>query len=114
VGIHEVIIEVGDIAEAVEFYTKVVGLKLVRIVEEGGAKAAELDADGQRVSLVASGGPGVRFALRTTNVRAERRRLGRHSVEPVPGEPVEAAGGAWLGFTDPWGNRLGYWQESQD
>ena len=110
-GIHEVIIEVGDVATAVEFYTKVVGFKLVRTVEHGGRKAAELDADGQRVSLVGTGGPAVRFALRTADVRAEQRRLARHKVEHVAGEPVDAPGGSWLGFTDPWGNRLGYWQE---
>jgi len=112
VGIHEVIIEVGDVTSAVEFYTKVVGFKLVRIVEQGGRKAAEMDADGQRVSLVGAGGPGVRFALRSADVRAEQRRLGRHKVDKVAPQPVEAAGGSWLGFTDPWGNRLGYWQES--
>lgn len=110
-GIHEVIIEVGDVTAAVEFYTKVVGFKLVRVVEEGGRKAAELDADGQRVSLVATGSGGIRFALRSADVRAEQRRLGRHKVDGVSSEPVQSKGGTWLGFRDPWGNRLGYWQE---
>lgn len=109
-SIHEVVIEVGDVAAAVDFYTKVVGFKLVRTVDEGRAKAAELDAGGQRVTLVASGGPGVRLALPSKDVKADRRRLGRHGVE-TGDEPVETAGGAWLDFSDPWGNRLGYWQD---
>lgn len=109
-SIHEIVIEVGDVAAGVEFYTKVAGFKLVRTVNEGRAKAAELDAGGQRVTLVASGGPGVRLALPAKDVRAEKRRLGRRGVE-ADEEPLETPGGAWLGFTDPWGNRLGYWQE---
>jgi len=47
-------------------------------------------------------------------VRAEQRRLSRHKVEHVADEPVDAPGGVWLGFTDPWGNRLGYWQERDE
>lgn len=113
-GIHEVIIEVGDVTTAVDFYTKVVGFKLVRIVEHNGRKAAELDADGQRVSLVGTGTPGVRFALRSADVRADQRRLARHKVEHVAQTPAEVPGGVWLGFTDPWGNRLGYWQERDE
>lgn len=109
--IQELIIQVGDIEQAVAFYTKVVGLKHVRTVEHEGATVAELDADGQRVTLMPSSSPGMRLALQVPSIQARRRRLGREKVSMADGGPVELAGGAWLSFTDPWGNQLGYWEE---
>lgn len=111
-SVGEIIIEVGDVNEAVEFYSSVCGFRYVRTVEQEGRKVAEMDAgDGQRVTLVGSGGRGVRLALVTKDARAEQRRLKRLKVD-VDGElPTEVPGGAWVGFTDPWGNELGFWQE---
>ncbi|HWB72162.1 MAG TPA: VOC family protein [Egibacteraceae bacterium] len=108
--IHEVIVQVGDVEAAIAFYTDVVGFTYVRTVEHEGAKVVELDADGQRVTLVPSRAPGVRLALGTRDARAEQRRLRRAGVTMHAKSPVEVAGGAWLSFEDPWGNRLGYWQ----
>jgi catechol 2,3-dioxygenase-like lactoylglutathione lyase family enzyme len=93
VHIHEVIIEVGDIDAAIGFYRDVLGLVHVRTVEHDGARIAEMDADGQRVSLVAGERSGVRLAF-----------------EAEGGGPVDVDGGRWLGFADPWGNRLGCWE----
>lgn len=111
-SIGEVIIEVGDVGEAVEFYSSVCGFKYLRTIQQEGQKVAEMDAgDGQRVTLVPSGGPGVLLALTTKDARAEQRRLRRLKLE-LDGElPTEVPGGAWIPFTDPWGNRLGYWQD---
>ena len=112
VQIHEVVIQVGDIDAAITFYTQVCGFDFVRTVEHEGQKVAELDADGQRVTLVPALRGGVQLALRTSDARAEQRRLRRKGVT-VHGEgPVEVAGGAWLAFEDPWGNKLGWWQDA--
>jgi predicted enzyme related to lactoylglutathione lyase len=113
VRIHEVIIEVGDVDAAVAFYTEVLGMRHVRTVEHADARVAELDADGQRVSLVPSDHARVRLALATASVTSRERRL-RKSKAGIDGDGyVEVEGGRWLGFTDPWGNRLGFW-EPQD
>ncbi len=108
--IHEVIIEVGDVEEAIGFYTEVVGMRHVRTVEQGDVRVAELDADGQRVSLVPSAQPRVRLALETASLSSRARRV-RGSKGAIEGDgAVEVDGGRWLGVTDPWGNRLGFWE----
>lgn len=108
-GIAEVIIHVGDVDAAVTFYTKVCRMRFVRALEESGSAVAELDADGQRVTLVESKTAGVQLALETGDARAEHRRMKRRQVTSH-GDPTEVDGGLWVGFEDPWGNRLGYWQ----
>lgn len=108
--IHEVIIEVGDVAAAISFYTEVIGMRHVRTLEHEGQQVAELDADGQRVSLVPAEQPRVRLALETASVTSRERRV-RGSTGAVDGDGfVEVDGGRWLGITDPWGNRLGFWE----
>jgi catechol 2,3-dioxygenase-like lactoylglutathione lyase family enzyme len=110
VRIHEVIIEVGDLDAAIAFYTEVVGLRHVRTVEASGRRLAELDAEGQRVSLVTTDRPRLRLAFETASVRGRQRRLRKHGVEADGGGHVDVDGGRWLGFADPWGNRLGFWE----
>lgn len=109
--IHEVVIQVGDVEEAIAFYTRVVGLKHVRSVEHEGAWVAELEAEGQRVTLVPSEHPGVVLALETPSALSRKRRLARHEVPVEDGVPLDVPGGSWLPFTDPWGNRLGFWED---
>ncbi|HVM18959.1 MAG TPA: VOC family protein [Egibacteraceae bacterium] len=106
----EIIITVADIDAAVDFYTDACRFTYVRTVEHQGAKAVELDADGQRVTLVAGDTPGIRLVLEANNVRADHRRLARRNA--AAGEPIESVGGTWLPFDDPWGNHLGYWKPS--
>jgi catechol 2,3-dioxygenase-like lactoylglutathione lyase family enzyme len=110
VHIHEVIIEVGDIDAAIGFYRDVLGLVHVRTVEHDGARIAEMDADGQRVSLVAGERSGVRLAFGTASARSRERRLKANGIEAEGGGPFDVDGGRWLGFADPWGNRLGCWE----
>jgi catechol 2,3-dioxygenase-like lactoylglutathione lyase family enzyme len=107
--IREIVIQVGDVEEAVAFYRDVCGFLHIRTVEHEGAQIAEMDADGQRVSLAQSPDPGVALVLRSKNARSERRRLQR--INDYDGKPVKVEGGVWLPLTDPWGNQLGYWQE---
>lgn len=108
--IAEVIIQVGDVEAAVSFYVDVCGFAHVRTVTHDGAQVAELDAGGQRISLVESPQAGVRLALATSDVAAARRRLKRMKVPMGAQQPEDVDGAAWLPFTDPWGNHLGYWQ----
>lgn len=114
VGIAEVIIQVGDLDRAVDFYRSTCGFEHVRTVEHDGARVAEMDADGVRVTLVPAAAPGVRLALETADAAKQRRALRRAHVD-VPKEAlVEAPGGAWLPFTDPWGNPLGFFEDRSD
>lgn len=105
----EIIITVADVDAAVTFYTEACRFTHVRTVEHEGAAVAELDADGQRVTLVAGPEPGVRLVLESTNPRADHRRLTRLGID-VGEDPTTAAGGTWIGFTDPSGNPLGYFR----
>jgi predicted enzyme related to lactoylglutathione lyase len=104
----EIIITVTDVDAAVGFYTEVCRFVHVRTVVSDGAKVVELDADGQRVTLVA-GEPAIRLVVDTANIRADLRRLNRLGVQ-APDEPAAVAGGSWLPFEDPSGNALAYWK----
>ena len=105
----EIIITVADVDAAVSFYTDACRFRHVRTVVHEGAKAVEMDAGGQRVTLVAGAEPSVRLVMDTANIRADHRRLTRLDVE-LPDEPVQVVGGTWLPFVDPAGNRLAYWK----
>ena len=104
----EIIITVADVDAAVSFYVEACRFRHVRTVVHEGAKVAELDAGGQRVTLSAGDPPGVRLVLDTDNARAAHRRLQR--VRAEAGEPADVIGGQWLPFSDPWGNALGFWK----
>lgn len=111
VGIAEIVISVGDVDEAVTFYSEVCGFDVVRRLDEPGGAMAELTAGGQRVTLVASSRPGVRLALGVRDVDGARERVPDSHLLDSGELPVEVPGGRWLGFTDPWGNPLGFWQD---
>lgn len=105
----EIIITVTDVDAALAFYTQACRFTHVRTVEHDGAAVAELDADGQRVTLVAGAQPGVRLVLDSTNPRADHRRLTRLGCD-VGEQPRPVTGGTWIGFTDPDGTPLGYFR----
>lgn len=109
-SISEVIIQVGDVDAAVDFYVDVCGFEHVRTVEHDGMRLAEMDAGGQRVSLVPAPEAGMRLALESDDVAATRRRLKRLKIALSSERPLDVEGASWLPFTDPWGNHLGYWQ----
>lgn len=104
----EIIITVADVDAAVAFYTEACRFAHVRTIVNEGAKVVELDADGQRVTVVA-GQPAIRLVMEAGNIRADHRRLNRLGVD-TPDEPVTVIGGMWLPFTDPSGNPLAYWK----
>jgi predicted enzyme related to lactoylglutathione lyase len=109
--VREVIVQVGDVDEAVAFYRDACGFDHVRTQEEPAGRVAEMNAGGVRVTLVTRPAPGVLLALDTPDARAELRRLLQLDVEAVDEEPTATADGTWVGFRDPWGNRLGYFEE---
>lgn len=110
--VHEIVLGVGDVDEAVRFYTEVIGFRLVRLAEHDGHTVAELDGGGQRVSLVPTGKSGARVALGTDDLQAGHRLL-RHSDATCDDEPISTDEGTWLGFRDPWGNELGLWEDRE-
>ena len=105
----EIILTVPDVDAAVAFYTQVCRFALVRTLDHDGTTVAELDADGQRVTLVPGAQAGVRLVMDSANPRADHRRLTRHGLD-VGEAPMAVAGGTWIGFTDPFGTGLGYFQ----
>ena len=105
----EIIITVADVDAAIAFYSDACRFRHVRTVVHEGAKVAELDADGQRVTLVAGDEPGVRLVMDSDNIRASHRRLQRVGARTTD-EPVSVVGGEWLPFSDPSGNGLAFWK----
>ena len=105
----EIIITVTDVDAAIGFYTEACRFKHVRTIVHEGAKVAELDAGGQRVTLVGGDRADIRLVMDAENIRADHRRLTRLAV-PTGGDPAEVIGGTWLAFTDPSGNSLAYWK----
>lgn len=110
--VHEIVLSVGDVDEAVRFYTEVVGFRLTRLVEHDDTLIAELDGGDQRVSLVPAPQPGARVALGTDDLHAAQRQL-RDSDADCDEEPTPTEEGTWLGFRDPWGNQLGLWEDRE-
>lgn len=109
----EIIITVTDVDAAIAFYADACRFRHVRTVVHEGAKVAELDAGGQRVTLIAGDEPGVRLVLETDNVRADVRRLNRVGAQGS-GEATAVVGGEWLPFSDPSGNDLAFWKPAKD
>lgn len=107
-------IKVGELDAAVDFYVKVCRFTHLRTVEGPAGAVALMDAGGQRVTLVVAPEPGVHLVLRTDDVRAERRRLVRREVPEDAQAEVGIEGGAYLDFSDPWGNALGYVETLRD
>ena len=109
----EIIITVTDVDAAITFYADACRFRHVRTVVHEGAKVAELDAGGQRVTLIAGDQPGVRLVMDTENVRADQRRLHRVGAD-APEQAVPVVGGEWLPFTDPSGNTLAFWKPAPE
>lgn len=109
----EIIITVTDVDAAVGFYADACRFKHVRTVASENGKVAELDAFGQRVTLVAGNQPGVVLVMDTRNIRADHRRLTRLEATTAD-EAVSVTGGEWLPFADPSGNQLAYWKPEVD
>lgn len=109
--IAELIITVGDLDEALTYYTETVGLDYLRRVRVDGDSVVLLAAGSTRVALVKGGQPGTRVAFSSTDVGADHRRVQRRGPRPLA-DPARAHGGTVLAFSDPWGNDLAFWESS--
>lgn len=107
--IHEVVVHVGDLDEGIAFYSGVCGFEFIRTVEEAEQRVAVLDAGGVRLTLLEDQEAGITLALPSRGVAGDRERLERQGV-PDAGSAIHTDAGGWLAFTDPWGNRLGFWE----
>jgi lactoylglutathione lyase len=99
VGFNHVVLEVGDIEEALEFYGSLFEIKL----RGRGPGMAFVDAGDQFIALsegrTQSSDDHRHVGLVVDDRRAVRRALKEMSVEVLPGRGLD--------FLDPWGNR---WQ----
>lgn len=98
VGFNHVALEVGDIGEALAFYSKLFDFTLRSRSEED----AFIDLGDQFLALQKGRrqGPdeGRHFGLVVDDKEAVRAALAEAGVEPLPGP--------FLDFLDPWGNRI--------
>lgn len=98
VGINHVSIEVDSIADAIKFYGKLLEL----VVDEADDEMANVVMGDQFIAFTAGrhqAADTVRhFGLVVDDKELFRAALSRVGIEPLPGK--------FLGFVDPWGNRV--------
>jgi glyoxylase I family protein len=112
-AIHHVAITVAELAPALEFYTRVLGLA-ERTDRPGDLRpGAWLDVGGQQVHLVVGTPPdpqGQHFAILVDDLDATAARLRADGVEVTDPQPI---GSSWQCFlADPSGNRIELHQAS--
>ena len=99
IGINHVALEVGDVDEALAWYTRLVDFEVRGRV---GASMVFLDLGDQFLALSAGRRQPTdderHFGLVVDDARAMRATLEEHGVEILPGRG--------LNFRDPWGNRI--------
>jgi catechol 2,3-dioxygenase-like lactoylglutathione lyase family enzyme len=107
-GVHHVSINVTDAAEAIAFYTDVLGLtERTDRPSDLGIDGAWLDAGGQQVHLIQAGPPpslGQHFALRVDDLDAAVAELRGRDLTVSDPSPVGTGRQAFL--SDPWGNAV--------
>ena len=104
-GVHQVSINVGDVAAAVRFYTEVLGLTLRDDRPDFGFDGAWLDLGGQQVHLIHQRVPdnlGQHFAIHVADIDAAVAELAAKGIE-VRG-PVPVGSGRQAFLSDPVGN----------
>jgi predicted enzyme related to lactoylglutathione lyase len=108
-GIDNVVVVVGDLAEARRFYHEVMGLPVAFEVAEQGIVLFKLGEEVPgllaKVSrdLPAETGHGMRLWLEVPDARAAAEEIGLEPLAP----PFEVFTGWTVEFADPWGNRIG-------
>jgi predicted enzyme related to lactoylglutathione lyase len=111
-GIDNVLVPVGDLDAAVEFYAGVLGLPVKFTLPEQGI--AVFDVGGEVAGVMArtdprageSGLSGMRLWLEVLDVQAAVGELGERGVEMLSA-PFEVGTGWSVEIADPWGNVIG-------
>lgn len=107
VAVHHVSINVEDVAEAVTFYTDVLGFELRSDRPDFGFDGAWLDVGGQQVHLIKGQVPpatGQHFAVQVGDMDAVVAELRAKGIEVSDPVPVNANLQAFL--SDPAGNGI--------
>ena len=98
IGFNHVALEVGDIEEALAFYSRLFDFKL----RGKSGTSAFIDLGDQFLALQKgrrqSADEGRHFGLVVDNKDAVRKALADQGIKPLPGP--------FLDFLDPWGNRI--------
>ncbi|MFF4401289.1 VOC family protein [Streptomyces sp. NPDC001480] len=113
-GFDNVLLPVGDLGEAVEFYERagfVVGFRF----DEAGIALLKVGGETPGILLRVEHGlgqrppawPSTRLWLEVPDARAAVRKLADAGIEPLD-EPFSVATGWTVEVADPWGNALGF------
>lgn len=105
-GVDNVVLGVGDFAEARRFYTERLGLPLKFEVEAMGMALFRLGSEEPGLVVRASGGGAPRLWLEVHDAMAAAAELRARGIEPLAA-PFEVATGWTVEFADPWGNVIG-------
>ncbi|MFI1919505.1 VOC family protein [Nocardia sp. NPDC020380] len=111
-GIDNVLIPVGDLDAALEFYSAKLGLAVQFTVPEHGLAVFRVgdETPGLMVRVDPSAGagpaPAMRVWLEVPDARAAAAELAAAGVTP-PAPPFQVATGWTVEFADPWGNVIG-------
>lgn len=106
-GVHHVSINVTDAAEALTFYTEVLGFGVRTDRPDFGFGGAWLDVGGQQVHLIEAAAPpnlGQHFAVAVADLDATVVELRGKGIEVSDAKPVGPGRQAFL--TDPSGNTV--------
>ena len=111
-GVDNVLVPVGDLGAAKDFYAARLGLAVKFEVAEHGLVLFSVGREAPgvlaRVDPQAGRGapPAMRLWLEVPDARAAAKKLAERGVEPVA-EPFEVGTGWAVEIADPWGNLIG-------
>ncbi|MFF9621875.1 VOC family protein [Streptomyces griseosporeus] len=113
-GFDNVLVPVGDLAEAVGFYERAgfgVGFRFdeagIALLRVGGETPGVLLRQGEEVAHRPPGWPCPRLWIEVPDARAAARRLASVGIPPLE-EPFSVATGWTVEVADPWGNVIGF------
>lgn len=114
-GIDNVLLPVGDLRTAVEFYTKVLGFTLKFQLDEQGVAVLKMGKETpglllrrtEESDIASSAGERQKVWVEVKDARQFAETLQQQGVALLA-EPFEVATGSTVEVADPWGNVLGF------
>ncbi|MFI2752258.1 VOC family protein [Cellulomonas sp. P22] len=109
-GFDNVFMQVGDLEEAIDFYSRVVGLPVAKRFDAMGTVLFQIghETPGLGVGVVESPDPGGhKVWFEVADARAAAEQLAASGV-PLLAPPFAIRTGWVVEIADPWGNRLGF------